>query len=155
MSALTLSRAEYLVILDILHANHILGIERETLFPVDRETHINLIEEGVNSLLAKGWARIDGERHIIERRLLELGAVVTNPELFIMTIRDRVGLGGQLYLHYLAQDWIIEQVLPDDDHYTLGQLPDLTSAMDRIVRLHNLPFNNDIISKCSKFRGMI
>ena len=95
MAALTLSRAEYLVILDILHANHIFGLE------------------------ARQLVRVESGRHIIERRLLELGAVVARPQLAIMTIRDRTGVGRQLYTHYRAGEKVVEQVLPDDDYPAL------------------------------------
>ncbi len=139
MAPLILSKAEYLVILDILHANHIYGLDNRSLFPPDRETHLNLIHQGIRQLQDRQLVRIDGGRHIIERRLLELGVVVARPQVAIMTIRDRAGIGQQLYTHYQAGNKVVEQVLPDESHYSLGQLPDIASALDRIVRLLDLP----------------
>ena len=139
MTALTLSRAEYLVILDILHADHIFGLDNRSLFPDDHGAYLELIQQGIRQLEARQLVRIEGGRHIIERRLLELGAVVTRPQVAIMTIRDRAGIGQQLYTHYLAGDKVVEQVLPAEHHYSLGQLPDINSALDRILRLLDLP----------------
>lgn len=139
MTALILSRAEYLVILDILHVKHIFGLEDRSLIPADRETHLQLIHEGIGQLKSRGLVKIEFGRHIIERRLLETVSVVARPQVVITTIRDRLGIGAQLYLHYEAHGHVVEQMLPNEDQISLGQLPDIHSAMDRIVRILNLP----------------
>jgi len=139
VAALILSRAEYLVILDILHAPRIFGLDNSSLFPADRDAHLELIEQGIHQLEARQLVRIENGHHIIERRLLEIGVVVTRPQLVITTIRDRAGIGGQLYIYYQVRDEIVEMVLPDEDHYSFGQLPDVASAMDRIIRILDLP----------------
>jgi len=120
VAALILSRAEYLVILDILHAPRIFGLDNSSLFPADRDAHLELIEQGIHQLEARQLVRIENGHHIIERRLLEIGVVVTRPQLVITTIRDRAGIGGQLYIYYQVRDEIVEMVLPDEDHYSFG-----------------------------------
>lgn len=139
MSAVILSRAEYLVILDILHADQILGLENVSLFPADRDEHLDLISWGIKMLEDRGLVRIEDGRHTIERRLLELAAVVARPRILFRTIRDRIDIGSQLYFHYQSGVQVVEQILPDEDHFSLGQLPDIAAAMDRIVGLLNLP----------------
>lgn len=139
MAAITLSRSEYLVILDILHANRIFGLEKQSLFPLEREEHLQLIYQGIQQLEARGLVKIEDGRHIIERQLLEVVAVVVRPDLVITTICDQAGVGGQLYLHYQSHGLVVEQVLPDNNHYILGQLPGIASAMDRILHVLYLP----------------
>jgi len=139
VSTITLSRAEYLVILDILHADKIYGLEGHTLFPADRETHLELIHQGIRQLESRGLVEINRGRHIIERRLLEIVSIVAHPQVVITTLRDQAGIGTQLYLHYQAGDGVVEQVLPTENQVMLGQLPDIPSALDHMVRLLDLP----------------
>ncbi len=139
MAAINLSRAEYLVILDILNAERVFGLESQALIPTDRETHRELIQQGIRRLESRGLVEIRNGRHIIERRLLEILSIVARPQLVITTLRDQATSGTQMYLHYQAGRAVVEQVLPDESHFTLGQLPDMTSALDRIVRMLDLP----------------
>jgi hypothetical protein len=145
MTALVLSRAEYLVVLDILHVSRVLGLEAHLQIPADRETHLELIHQGIRLLETRGLVKIEGGRHIIERRLLEVVSVVARPKAVVTTIRDRAGIGAQLYLHYQAHCDVVEQMLPDEDHFSLAQLPDIASAMDRILRLIGLPDGGHIL----------
>jgi hypothetical protein len=147
VASLVLSRAEFLVVLDILHSEHIFGLENSALFPADKDAHLELIDQGIQQLKERGLVRIEDGHHIIEHRLLEIGVIVTRPQVVITTIRDRTGIGGQLYLHYQAQNDVVEMMLPDENHYSLGQLPDIATAMDRLVRILDLPDGDCPFSK--------
>lgn len=139
MQGIFLSRAEFLVLLDALDGSAVIGIPRERLFPPTREEHLRQVQEGIQSLTARGLLQTtpDGT-HKIDPLLLAVAAVVVRPEVALISVRELPGQGRQLFLHYARGPYVAEQTFPEEGRHWLAALSDREALLDRLVAIFPL-----------------
>src|SRR6185437_2694923 len=67
---------------------------------------------------------------------------VAYPEVAIIIVRDVVGIGPQLFLHYTAGGLFVEQPFPREQVHRLAVLPDLPTMIEReryILGIEEIP----------------
>ena len=117
MSGITLDRSEFVVLMDAVEANAVVGIDPAKIVPQDEAQLKALLEAGLERLKERGALRVVDDVNILDIDLLSMAMLVANPEIAVITTRDNPGLGQQLFLHYAAGDVIVEQTLPDQTHH--------------------------------------
>jgi hypothetical protein len=134
MDGIVLDRSEFLVLLDAARATAVVGFRSEELFPAKAEEHHALLDEGVAKLQKRGLldVRDDGVR-AIDELLLQVIAVVVQPQIALITTRDTPGIGSQLFLHYQHGPYVVEQTLPEPGQHRLATIPSILALFDRVL----------------------
>jgi hypothetical protein len=137
MDGIILHRSEFLVLMDAVRATAVIGLDNEALFPANVEQKKAIIQEGIARLKERGWLRVENDTHALLPDLLAMAAVVANPEVVFLTVRETPEIGKQLFLHYQADRFVVEQTLPSEQEHRLASLPDVATTIQRIG--HILP----------------
>jgi hypothetical protein len=151
MDGIVLSRAEFLVLLDAARATAVVGFKSEDLFPERAEDHQALLDQGVADLQKRGLLEVrdDGVR-AIDELLLQVIAVVTQPQIAMITTRDTPGVGSQLFLHYQNGPYVVEQTLPEPEQHRLATIPSILALFERLLTI--FPIKEQNAAKPISFR---
>lgn len=133
MTGFTLDRSEFLVLMDAVEADAVVGIDPARLIPQDEGQLRSLMEAGFERLKERGALRVVDDVNIMDIDLLSMALLVANPEIAVITTRDNPGLGQQLFLHYAAGDVIVEQTLPDQTHHRWALVAGQTGLVERVL----------------------
>jgi hypothetical protein len=132
MDGITLEQAEFLVLLDAVKADELIGIDQARILPSSLDEHQALIRSGIEKLQQRGWLDIEDGIHVLNRDLLTMAMVMAYPELVVLSIRDTPDIGRQEFLHYLAGQFVVEFTMPTLHEYRLAGLPNLAAMLERV-----------------------
>jgi hypothetical protein len=136
MEEIILSRAEFLVLLDAMKASAVVGIDSQELFPASIDEHRRLVEQGQRMLQERGLLDVaPNDVRVLDPLLIAIAAVVARPEIAIISVRDTPEIGRQLFLHYQAGEYVVEQTFPAEGQHRLATLPDLAALFDRLLAI--------------------
>ncbi len=137
MGNLTLELSELSYLLQMVNARSVIGVDNARLFPLDEGKNQELLQEGVERLKAHHWIKVDPQSNKtnFNEMLCYLIAVMADPEIAIMTVRQEEDGSYQLFTHYLAGQMIVEQIPLAGEKYQLAFVTDLPTAVDRIQSL--------------------
>lgn len=133
MSGITLDRSEFVVLMDAVDADEVVGLNPDALVPSDDTQLKALLDKGLDLLQKRGALKVIDDVNILNIDLLSMAVLMANPEVAVITTRDNPGLGQQLFLHYAAGDVIVEQTLPTADQHRWALVPSQTALTERIV----------------------
>jgi hypothetical protein len=134
MGGITLTRSEFLVLMDAVQAPGVVGLDARELVPRDPDEHKALVASGIDQLKERGVLHVQDGINVLDTSLLGMAMVIADPELALITTRDTPEVGAQLFLHYRAGDIVVEQTLPSDDEHRLALLG-TTELLDRILEI--------------------
>jgi hypothetical protein len=134
MDGIVLDRSEFLVLLDATQATAVVGLGQEDLFPKNTQEHRELLDQGVRKLQSRGLLEVRADNvRAIDELLLQVIAVVTRPQIAVITTRDTPGVGSQLFLHYQNGPYVVEQTLPEPGQHRLATIPTILALFDRLL----------------------
>jgi len=133
VSGITLDRSEFVVLMDAVEADAVVGIDPAEILPTDEAQLKALLEKGLQLLKERGAVREVDDVNVMDIDLLSMAMLVANPEIAVITTRDNPGLGQQLFLHYAAGDVVVEQTLPDPNHHRWALVPGLAGLVERLL----------------------
>jgi hypothetical protein len=136
MNEILFERSEFLVLLDTIDANVIVGITRKDLFPQHEEEHKTVLKQGITLLKQRGMLDEDNRPHI---NLLRLAKIIAYPQLVFFMVRNVTSLGPQIFLLYQSQDGIVEQTFPTEGVHRLAVIPDTSFLLNRALHILSLP----------------
>jgi hypothetical protein len=134
MGGIILARPEFLVLMDAVQAPGVVGLDVLELVPQDAEEHKAVVAAGIQQLKERGALSVQDGINVLDTTLLGMAMVIADPELALITMRDTPDVGGQLFLHYKAQDLVVEQTLPSEEEHRLA-LMSQAELVDRIVEI--------------------
>ena len=133
MSGFVLERSEFLVLMDAVEARGVIGLSDSQIVPDDDSQHRALLEKGLGLLKVRGALREVDDVNILDIDLLSMALLVANPEIAVITTRDNPGLGQQRFLHYVADEVVVEQTLPTDHEHRWALVPGRVALVERIL----------------------
>jgi hypothetical protein len=133
MQELILNHAEFLALLEEVQAHQVVGIKKEDLFPADEHERQELLEQGRAALHQRGALAAHQEtgKLTLTPAFERLAQTVAYPKLANIIVREVLGLGPQLFLHYLAEGVFVEHTYPQEKVHRLAVLPDMQSLIER------------------------
>jgi hypothetical protein len=136
MKVISLSRPEFLVLLDALNTSAIIGIDSKSLIPANPDQHRQLLERGYESLAARGLLRTapDGAKEL-DQLLLAVAAVIARPAVALISVREIPDKGAQLFLHYLVGGYVAEQTFPEEGQHRLAALDSQETLFARLLAI--------------------
>lgn len=135
MAEIILSRNEFLVLLNMMQVSSIVGIDTETLIPENPDEHRSKLEQGHQELQDRGLVRVQADGTLTMPELLVLIArVVTRPEIAIISRRESE-LGSQLFVHYVIDEFVVEQTFPAEGKHRLETLANLDALFERLLTI--------------------
>ncbi len=140
MNGVVLEPAEFLYLLRTFKAQAVVGLDNAALFPADPAAEQARLAEGFAKLKAHGWLReTQPGRFDLDPAVALLAAVVADPEVVILTVRNTSDTGRELVSHYLASSVIVELAAQPEVSYRLASVPDLPTTIGRIQRVLGVP----------------
>jgi hypothetical protein len=133
MSGIILDRSEFVVLMDAVDADEIVGLNTDAMVPTDETQLKAMLDKGLDLLQKRGALRVVDDVNILNVDLLSMAVLVANPEVAVITTRDNPGLGQQLFLHYAAGDVIVEQTLPSAEQHRWALVPGQAALAERVV----------------------
>src|SRR3972149_2439571 len=109
MGGITLTRSEFLVLMDAVQAPGVVGLDAGELVPANTGEHKALVAEGIQRLSERGALRVESGVNVLDTTLIGMAMVLANPALAVITTRDNPGVGPQLFLHYMAEALAVEK----------------------------------------------
>lgn len=136
MRTISLSRPEFLVLVDALGGSAIIGIAMEQLIPADSEEHQKLLMIGMEELESRGLllTQPDGSKQL-DPLLIAVSSVIMRPEVAIVSVREVPAKGTQIFLHYKVGDYIAEQTFPEKEQHRIGALNDVDALFARLLAI--------------------
>ena len=134
MGGITLTRSEFLVLMDAVQAPGVVGLDAGELVPANPGEHKALVAEGIQRLTKRGALRVESGVNVLDTTLIGMAMVLANPVLAVITTRDNPGVGPQLFLHYMAEALAVEQTLPSEDEHRLA-LVSAAGLVDRLLEI--------------------
>ena len=134
MSTLFLEPAELAYLLQTIRAKSVVGVDNTELFPTDETKNEALLKLGRERLIFHGWLTpVTGSSKInFEPSICYLIAIMADPDMAVVTLRQEQRGIYQLITHYLAGRVIVEQQRTSDGLYQLGFVSNLATAVARI-----------------------
>ena len=134
MSTLFLESAELSYLLQTIRARSVVGVDNAELFPADEAENEALLKLGRERLELHGWLTpVPGTSKMnFDPSLCYLIAIMADPEMAVLTLRQGRRGTYQLVTHYLAGRVIVEQMRTADGLYQLGFVSSLATAVSRI-----------------------
>ena len=134
MGGITLARPEFLVLMDAVQAPGVVGLDTLELVPGDKDEHKAVVADGIERLKERGALRVEDGINVLDTTLIGMAMVIANPDLALVTTRDNPGTGQQLFLHYKAQAFVVEQTLPSEQEHRLAMVGE-AELIDRIMEI--------------------
>lgn len=150
MGGITLSRPEFLVLMDAVQAPGVVGLDTLELVPQDLGQHKALVAQGIDLLKERGALQVQDGINVLDTSLLGMAMVIADPDLALITTRDTPEAGGQLFLHYMAHALVVEHTLPAEQEHRLA-LVGQAELIDRILEI--LPVRSE--GGSSAFRAVL
>jgi hypothetical protein len=146
MQELILDHPEFLALLEGVQAHQVIGIKKEDLFPADEHESRELLAQGRAALRQRGALAAYQEtgESTFTPAFERLARTIAYPKLASIIVREVLGLGPQLFLHYLAEDMFVEHTYPREKIHRLAVLPDMPSLLEReriILSLEDAPIH--------------
>jgi hypothetical protein len=136
MQEITLTRPEFLVLLDALGATAVVGLDPKYLRPASTEELRQLVVQGLASLEARGLLRtLADDVKELNPLLVAVVTVVTEPVIALISMRDLPGTGRQLFLHYQNGAFLVEQTLPAESLHRLATLANQEALFTRLLAI--------------------
>jgi hypothetical protein len=132
MSGIILKRQEFLVLLNAVRAESIIGIPSADLYPADKDKFKADVFGGIELLKGRGYLRLQGDIHVLSPDLLAMTMAMAYPQLVAITTRATDDSGAQLFLHYRTGSLAVEHTVPEENSHRLAVLPAAASLVDRI-----------------------
>jgi hypothetical protein len=134
MSTLFLEPAELSYLLQTIRAYSVVGVDNAELFPADEAENDVLLQRGRERLELHGWLTPvpDTSKMNFDPSICYLIAIMADPEMAVVTLRQEQRGTYQLITHYLAGRVIVEQRRTSDGLYQLGFVTNLATAVSRI-----------------------
>src|SRR4030067_2652425 len=101
MGGITLTRSEFLVLMDAVQAPGVVGLDAGELVPANPGEHKALVAEGIQRLTKRGALRVESGVNVLDTTLIGMAMVLADPVLAVITTRDNPGVGAQLFLHHM------------------------------------------------------
>ncbi len=110
MEVAELEEAEFAYVLATLHAPGLIGVDSPRLFPTAAADRDAVFGAGFRQLQAHGWMKPLAQpgQYDLNAELIELAAVVAEPQFVVFTMTPQPGGYQRLFLHYVAGDDIVE-----------------------------------------------
>jgi hypothetical protein len=132
MQELVLNHAEFLALLDAVHARRVVGIEPASLFPSNEEELRAVLAQGKEALQRRGaWESQGQDAYHLTPAFEHLARTIAYPEIAIVLVRDVTQVGPQLFLHYTAHGQAVEHSFPEEQVHRLALLPDIPTMIER------------------------
>jgi len=105
-----LEEVEFAYVLATLHAPGLLGVDSPGLFPTAAADRDAVFGAGLRQLQAHGWMKPLAQpgQYDLNAELMELAAVVAEPQFVVFTMTPQPGGYQRLFLHYVAGEDIVE-----------------------------------------------
>lgn len=134
MSTLFLEPAELAYLLQTINAKSVVGVDNAALFPADDTENEALLKLGRERLEFHGLLKpVAGTAKMnFDPSLCYLIAIMADPDMAVVTMRQEKRGTYQLITHYLAGRVIVEQMRTVDGLYQLGFVSSLATAVSRI-----------------------
>ena len=134
MSTLFLEPAELSYLLQTIRAHSVVGVDNVELFPADEAKNEALLKLGRERLTLHGWLTpVSGSSKMnFDPSICYLIAIMADPDMAVVTLRQEQRGTYQLIAHYLAGRVIVEQRRTSDGLYQLGFVSNLATAVSRI-----------------------
>jgi hypothetical protein len=142
MSHLFLEPAELAYLLQTIRAHSVVGVDNAELFPADEAENEALLKLGRERLEFHGWltpvaetvpGTVPGSNKMnFDPTVCYLIAIMADPDMAVVTLRQERRGTYQLVAHYLAGRVIVEQMRTADGLYQLGFVSNLATAVSRI-----------------------
>jgi hypothetical protein len=144
MSTLFLEPAELSYLLQTIRARSVVGVDNTELFPINEAENEALLKLGRERLELHGWlTAVPGTNKMnFNPSICYLIAIMADPEMAVMTLRQEQQGTYQLITHYLAGRVIVEQRRTVDGLYQLGFVASLATAVSRIQSVIQLSESN-------------
>lgn len=144
MSTLFLEPAELSYLLQTIHARSVVGVDNAALFPADEAENEALLRLGRERLEFHGWMKPvpESNKYNFDPAVCYLVAIMADPDMAVVTLRQEQRGTYQLITHYLAGRVIVEQIRTADGLYQLGFVSDLATAVSRIQSAIQLSESN-------------
>ena len=139
MDGIILDQGEFLLLLDAVNADELIGIDPAKVLPANPETHNRLALEGIKKLEARGWLNRRDDMYMLNPDVVVIVGTVAHPDLVIVVIRDIPDVGTQEFLYYRSDMTIVEFTMPEEGRYRLATLPNLEVMLERIQFLLTTP----------------
>lgn len=142
MNSFLLDRAELAYLLGIVGdgGGEIVGIPAAQIFPDAPALREQEAKRGEESLLRRHLIllRRDG-RPVIDVTLATLVTAMAQPDLAIIAIRHVPPLGPQLFLLYVADQFVVEHTSPVEGSHRLDLIGDRHALVPRLMQILSIP----------------
>ena len=110
MDVAELDEVEFAYLLATLHSRGLIGVDSPDLFPSGKKASDEVYGAGFEHLQAHGWLKPLPQvgQYDLNAELVELAAVVADPEFVIFTLALQPSGYQRRFLHYLAGDSVVE-----------------------------------------------
>ncbi len=110
MDVAELDEVEFAYLLATLHSRGLIGVDSPGLFPSGKKACDEVYGAGFEHLQAHGWLKPlpQAGQYDLSSELVELAAVVADPEFVIFTLALQPSGYQRRFLHYLAGDSVVE-----------------------------------------------
>jgi hypothetical protein len=134
MSNIFLEPAELSYLLQTINARSVVGVDNTALFPADTAENEALLKLGRERLELHGLLKPvpDSNKMNFDPSICYLVAIMADPDMAIVTLRQERRGTYQLITHYLAGRVIVEQMRTSDGLYRLAFVSSLSTAVARI-----------------------
>jgi hypothetical protein len=140
MNGIELDKTELAYLLATVGAKSLIGVDDPKLVPSTAKAQETTFGKGRKQLEANGWIKlVEGKpgEYDLNPGLFHAVAIMAAPEMVVATRRGAAQEDGQVVLHYLVRDLIVE-LWATAKGYFLGRLPDRETLGDRIVEFLGL-----------------
>ena len=125
------TKKELLVLLDVVSASYLVGIDQNQLRISSREEHEAVVRDGIASLIERDMMRIEEDHHILNPTLLSIAGIIARPE--VVSIATRTELDGtRRFTWYQNGYGTVEFTQPTPDQYRFAIIPNATALVSRI-----------------------
>ncbi len=134
MDVAELDEVEFAYLLATLHSRGLIGVDAPGLFPSGKQAGDEVFGAGFEHLQAHGWLKPlpQAGQYDLNAELVELAAVVADPEFVIFTLALQPSGYQRRFLHYLAGDSVVELSITLGT-YRLLALPSQAVLFERVA----------------------
>ncbi len=132
-SGLVFTKEEFALLLDVVKADDLIGIDQSELLPTSESDHVSSVQTGIESLLKRDLMKTDENdgKYIIKPVLIEAIKTIAQPEMIVTGTRHETE-GSRFFFWYIVDSTIVEFTKPTEASYRIGSLPDAEALTNRI-----------------------
>lgn len=144
MTELRLDRPAFAALLDMVAAQHVIGLDIEAVLPEDSAERSALVAEGLNTLAEFDLARQNDEgRWSPHPVALTLVTALAHAELGAIIVRSIPEVGRQQLSYAQRAEIIVEFTQPEGGIYRLAALEGPAMLVERIAGIAAMPAETD------------